>query len=98
MCNFSVPGGAIGVALKSNFPNICAYTYNLGFVLDVINQLIVIFDCFSIQHHKYIGKLLSTDAKPATKLSLKVRIARSAAFILWLFGGANCTTVFIFVN
>ena len=65
------PSFAMVVALKSNSPN-----------RHVLNKLIVIYAFFTIQHHRYIGKLLSTDAIPATKLFLKVRIEHSAAFIL----------------
>ena len=82
MCNFFVPGGAMGVALKSNCLKICKYADNLGFVINVLNKLIVISNCLTILHHKYIGKLLSTDSNPDTKLFLKLRIAHSTEFLL----------------
>ena len=77
-----VRGSAMGIALKYNCPNICAYADNLGFIPYFINKLIVIYACFTIRHHKYIGKLLYTDANPITKLFLKVRIAQSSEFLL----------------
>ena len=86
------------VSLKSNFRKICAYANNFGFVLDVLSKFMVIFASLTISHHKQIGKLLSTDANPATKLFLNVHIARSAAFLLCLCVGAYCTTVFSFCN
>ena len=42
----------MGVALKSNVPNIYSYADNLGFVIDVLSKLIVISTCFYIWHHK----------------------------------------------
>ena len=81
----------MGVVLKSNVPKICAYTNNLGFVLDVRSNFIVISDCFTIRH-----LLSSTDANPATKCSFYVCISRSAVFILWVCGGASFTTVILF--
>ena len=55
MWEYFVPGGTMGVGLKSNCPSICAYTDNLEFVLDVINKLIFISACFTIRHQEYIG-------------------------------------------
>ena len=73
-----VPGGAMGVVLKSNVPKICAYADNIGFVIDFINKCIVISACFTIRHHKLIGILLSTDDNPPHKMILE------CAYILFL--------------
>ena len=64
------PCVVMGVALKSNALKICAYANNLKFVIDFFNKFIVTFACFNIQYHKYIGKLLSTDANSTTNISL----------------------------
>ena len=86
----------MGFALKPNVPKICAYADNIGFIRDVRKRFIVISVCFTIQHHKLNGKLLSTDARPSIKLFLGLRIARSAAFSLWIYSGDNCTIGFLF--
>ena len=66
MWEYFVPGGTMGVGLKSNCPSICAYTDNLEFVLDVINKLIFISACFYHQIPGIYWNFLSTDANPAT--------------------------------
>ena len=66
-----VPGGAMGVVLKSNVLKIFAYADNIGFIIYVLNKCIVIPDCFTIQHHKSIGILLSADNKPPHKMILE---------------------------
>ena len=43
-----------------------------------------------------MGVFLYTDANLATKWVLNVCIAHSAVFILWICGGASCTTVLSF--
>ena len=73
-----VPGGAMGVVLKSDFPKICAYYDNIGFIIYVLNKCIVIPACFTIRHHKSIGILLSTDDNPPHKMILEY------AYILFL--------------
>ena len=53
------------------FPEICAYSDNPGFVIDVLNKCIVIPACFTIRHHKSIGIFLSTDNNPPHKMILE---------------------------
>ena len=43
-----IPGGTVGVALKYNYPKSYAYANNPGFVLYVLNKLIVISACSAI--------------------------------------------------
>ena len=66
-----VPGGAMGVVLKSNVLKICAYADNIGFVIYVLNKCIVIPACFTIRHHKSIGFFLSTDDNSPHKMILE---------------------------
>ena len=77
-----VPGNDMGVALKPNDPNICAYTDNIGFVLDFCSESIVIYDCFTIKHHIQIGEFLSADANTVKKWFLNVCISHSTSFLM----------------
>ena len=52
-----VPGGTIGVALKSNAPSNCAYTGSFGLMRDAHMRFNVVSTCISIRHN---GKLGST--------------------------------------
>ena len=62
-----VPGGTVGFSLQLYAPKNYAYTNIIGFVREVRKIFMVISACFTIQNNIKIGKLLSTDARPATK-------------------------------
>ena len=67
-----VPGGAIGVALKLNSPNMYAYADNFGFTLEVHNKFNVISPWWIRRSHSLKGKPLSIEAKPALKWVFQV--------------------------
>ena len=75
-----VPGGGIGILLKSEFPCSCASVDNLGLILYVLNIFNVVTTCGIILSHSCIGKLVSVVKMPATKWFLSFCIALSAAF------------------
>ena len=62
-----IPGGARGVAQKSNSPKMCAYAERLGFVRGALKRFKDKIACGSSLFHSVSGKLGSHDAKPALK-------------------------------
>jgi hypothetical protein len=62
---------------------------NCGCCLDLRSKFKVIAACGKNLSHKCNGKSGLTEAKPATKCSLKVRIACSAALHLWQWDGTS---------
>ena len=62
-----MPGGASGVALKLNSPNMYAYADSRGFDLAALSKFNVIFACSMSLSHSDSGKLGSTLASPALK-------------------------------
>ena len=77
-----VPGGASGVAAKSNSPKIYEYAESLGFARELRRRFNVITACSIRRSHSDNGKLGSVDASPDFKWFLKVCIALSALFVL----------------
>ena len=60
-----VPGGAKGVDMKSNSPNIYVYAETFGCARTARNRFKVILACSSNLSHSESGKLGSTLANPA---------------------------------
>jgi hypothetical protein len=67
----------------------CVDAEILGLILDVLNMFNVMTACGYNLSHRCIGNDLSVEQSPAIKWSLNDLIALSAAFHLWLYGGAN---------
>ena len=84
-----VPGGAIGVVLKSKLPNNAAYADNDWFRRAERSKFNVILHCGRSRSHSREGNCGSHVYKPAIRWFLYVRIARSAAFRRWMCGGTN---------
>ena len=77
-----MPGGARGVALKLNSPNIPAYADNDGFILEDLN-ILRFNDAYCItMYHSLPGNLESHVQSSVIELFLNVRIALPAAFLL----------------
>ena len=84
-----VPGGANGVALKSNWPWIWACAERVGFILGGRRRFNVTMAWGNIRHHKWRGKSLCVDTIPVMKWFLNVCIDLSAAFRWWRCGGTS---------
>ena len=84
-----VPGGAIGVALKSKFPNNAAYAERDGFRLDDLNKLMGIIHCGRSQSHSLGGDFGSQVYNPAIIWFLYACMARSAALRRLICGGIS---------
>ena len=76
-----MPGGAMGVALKSYRPWICSQADSLGLILDPRSRFRVSSACGMVLSHRLMGNFSSTDAHPAARWFLLVRIALSAALV-----------------
>ena len=75
-----VPGGAIGVLLKSKLPWSWLQAERFGLMREVRSKLSVMTAWGRSLSQRYSGKFLSVLQRPAMKWFLKVRMARSAAF------------------
>ena len=75
-----VPGGANGVALKSNCPWSWACAERVGFILDGRRRFNVATAWGNRRHHKRRGESLCVDTIPTMKWFLNVCIALSAEF------------------
>jgi hypothetical protein len=62
-----VPGGAVGALYKSYCPKMCVAAESLGFILEVLSIFNVMTAWGSILSHKYMGKDLSVEHRPAIK-------------------------------
>ena len=56
-------------------------------ILDGLIKFKANITCGTMQHQNFIGKFSVTLTNPAIKLFLKVCIARSGAFLLYICGG-----------
>ena len=92
------PGGASGVLLKSKAPIKEWQADSCGCALDAHNRLMVVVACSMRSSHRCIGKSGCVEHKPAMKWFLKARVARSAAFRLWLQGGTISISAFLLSN
>ncbi len=86
--NTQMPGGAIGVWLKSTSPWSCAQAESLGLRCDPWSRLSISVACRRSQSHKCREISLSMLQSPAIKW-LNVYIAHSAALQWWTCGGTN---------
>ena len=77
--NTRVPGGPIGVRLKSNALLSCAYAESFGLMRDPCNKFRVVRASGKRQSHSRNGNSGSVLQRMAIKWFLKARIARSAA-------------------
>ena len=84
-----VPGGTRGLALQLNSPCSWAYPDNFGFMCNFRSKLSMRLTCGRTQHHKCSGKSLWVLDNLEMKCSLKFRMARSAEFLRWMWGGTN---------
>ena len=85
-----IPGGAIGVLLKSYGPLNCAQADSFGFILDPRSRFSVNSACGKSLSHIGSGKLEGVVQKLEMRWFVAVWIARSAAFAWWLWGGTSC--------
>ena len=81
------PRGTSGVALYSNGHWKYYQTEIFGLMVNCLSILSVNSIWGRIKYHKFLGKLGAIPAKVDRKCALKVRIARSAAFLRWIWGG-----------
>jgi hypothetical protein len=84
-----IPGGAMGVRLKSYLPWSCSQADNFGLIRDPLSKFKVSLACGIVLSHRRIGKESSMDHHPAFRWLLAVRMACSATFVRWSWGGAN---------
>ncbi len=78
------PSGARGYLFQSYGPLRASYANIDGFIRDARMRLSVSLTCGVSFTHSWRGNSLSVVASAAMKASLKVYIARSAAFTRWL--------------
>ena len=88
--NTRVPGGPIGVRLKSNTPLSCAYAESFGLMRDPRNKFRVVRAWGKRRSHRRNGSSGSVLQRMAIKWFLKVRIARSAALRRCLPASVSC--------
>ena len=89
-----VPGGANGVALKSNWPWSWACYERVGFILYRSISFNVTMSWGNIRHHKWRGKSLCVNTIPEMKWFLNFCIALSASFCRCRCGGTSCKCSF----
>ena len=77
-----VPGGARGIELKLNSPNIVAYADKEGLLLEDLIRSSVIISWGIFLSHSLPGHLESHIQRPAIRRFLEVRVDLSAAFLL----------------
>jgi len=92
-----VPMGASGVRLKSYVPLSWAHADRRGLIRDARSKLIVKFACGINLHHNLMGQFGSMWHNPDVRCVLYTCMLFSAAFVLWLLGGASWKSVSLFV-
>ena len=84
-----MPGGASGVAAKLKMPYTAVCADSAGLRRDARNRLSVSVHCGMRRSHSFMGYLGSMVQRPAIRWFLYVRMALSAAFLLWIWGGTS---------
>jgi hypothetical protein len=85
-----MPGGAMGVLLKSYVPSNCAHADSLGFIRDPRSRLSVNSACGINLSHIGSGKFVGVLHSPEMRWFFAVWMALSAALLRWFRGGTNC--------
>ena len=83
------PRGPRGVALYLNGPWKYYQADISGLSVDCLSRLSVNYVWGNSKYHKFLGKVGAIPYKVDKKCALKFWIARSAAFIRWIWGGTN---------
>ena len=84
-----VPGGAMGVRLKSKGPSNMVWADIFGFRRAGRNMLSVVVACGMSRSQRWVGKVGSVLQSPAIKWFFHVRMARSAALRRCMCGGTS---------